>query len=351
MDAWPPRARTGDDNTRRPARGRWWRKWRIALVACVTAFALLGAESGCPREQTAKVSGILAGDIGAAPFGGNFGLDVLGLSAEVSSKKLSGDTPGLFGGTNKQSVCDKAKLIAFLAVNALPAARFVKILRLAGTARIPQYVQRLTPVILRVDTLVRNHTMDSSFDAILQAGTAVLIDEFGVPVIKCNCGNPLTEAKKDPGRIKLKTPDKSWEKKGSKPTKIGKPKTKAAAFVVKSVTDPDRGLRVTPGSDGGQDPEIAAPPPLPKRDDKNKDKESPSGTPSDDPSATGTETGPTPTGSRGSGSPPTSPTRSGTKPSSTTPSKSPSGSASKSGSTTPSKPITRSGTPTISAPG
>jgi hypothetical protein len=33
----------------------------------------------------------------------------------------------------------------------------------------------------------------NAIPAILQAGTAVLVDKYGVPRVKCYCGNPLTE--------------------------------------------------------------------------------------------------------------------------------------------------------------
>jgi hypothetical protein len=33
-----------------------------------------------------------------------------------------------------------------------------------------------------------------AYQAILQAGTAVLVDKYGRPVARCRCGNPLTEA-------------------------------------------------------------------------------------------------------------------------------------------------------------
>jgi hypothetical protein len=57
-------------------------------------------------------------------------------------------------------------------------------------------VAQLTPLILRADTRVTNHGFEdgrvTSFSSILQAGTAVLVDKQGVPVVKCFCGNPLT---------------------------------------------------------------------------------------------------------------------------------------------------------------
>jgi hypothetical protein len=50
-------------------------------------------------------------------------------------------------------------------------------------------------VHLRVDTRVTNHGFRNGRatprQAVLQAGTAVLVDETGLPRVKCGCGNPL----------------------------------------------------------------------------------------------------------------------------------------------------------------
>jgi hypothetical protein len=62
-------------------------------------------------------------------------------------------------------------------------------------ADLPAYVNGLTPVVLRADTAVTNHGFDNGvatpFQAVLQAGTAVLVDQYGIPRVRCFCGNPL----------------------------------------------------------------------------------------------------------------------------------------------------------------
>ena len=51
-------------------------------------------------------------------------------------------------------------------------------------------------MVLRSDTYVTNHGWSdgsvTSWPAVLQAGTAVLVDPYGNPVTRCFCGNPLT---------------------------------------------------------------------------------------------------------------------------------------------------------------
>ena len=62
--------------------------------------------------------------------------------------------------------------------------------------QIRTYIGQLTSVILRSDTFVTNHGWENgqvtSFPSVLQAGTAVLVNQYGEPVTRCYCGNPLT---------------------------------------------------------------------------------------------------------------------------------------------------------------
>ena len=61
----------------------------------------------------------------------------------------------------------------------------------------PLVPQTLSPVVLTQDTRVTDHGFDSGqprpFQSVLQTGTAVLIDDRGVPRVRCACGNPLAE--------------------------------------------------------------------------------------------------------------------------------------------------------------
>ncbi|MCZ7526888.1 MAG: hypothetical protein M5U14_11205 [Acidimicrobiia bacterium] len=107
---------------------------------------------------------------------------------------IDGSVPGLYGGTNELSVCDPGQLVDFLLDNPGKAAAWAGVLGLRAD-EIPDYVAGLTDVILKVDTRVTNHGFRdgraNGFQSVLQAGTAVLVDIFGVPVVRCQCGNPL----------------------------------------------------------------------------------------------------------------------------------------------------------------
>jgi hypothetical protein len=108
---------------------------------------------------------------------------------------IAGNTAGLFGGTQQLSSCDPHKLVTFLQAHPDKAAAWAGVLGIAP-ANIPVFVSTLTSVVLRTDTAVINHGFVdghvTTFAAVLQAGTAVLVDRHGFPVTRCACGNPLT---------------------------------------------------------------------------------------------------------------------------------------------------------------
>ncbi len=113
---------------------------------------------------------------------------------ELSSS--SGAEPGLYGGTRDQSSCDRGQLVAFLEDNPDKASAWAGVVNISPSD-IPDYVDGLTPVQLRADTRVTNHGFRNGsatvIQSVLQAGTAVLVDDFGVPRVRCACGNPLLE--------------------------------------------------------------------------------------------------------------------------------------------------------------
>lgn len=110
--------------------------------------------------------------------------------------RLAGDEPGLYGGTQDAQACDATQLVDFLTdpANADKAAAFAGALGIEPAA-IADTLATYTPVVLTADTLVTNHGFRDGratpFPAVLEAGTAVLVDGFGIPRVRCACGNPL----------------------------------------------------------------------------------------------------------------------------------------------------------------
>ncbi len=116
--------------------------------------------------------------------------------AQAPTRSVPGAWPGLYGGTRNNAACDAEQLITFLGANPEKARAWGGVLGVAP-AEIPAYVRSLTPVVLQRDTRVTNHGFRNGratpLQSVLQAGTAVLVDSYGVPRVKCGCGNPLLE--------------------------------------------------------------------------------------------------------------------------------------------------------------
>lgn len=108
--------------------------------------------------------------------------------------QVQGSTPGLYGGTRNNKACDKQQMITFLESHPDKGAAWAQVQGIAVTD-LRSFIEALTPVILTHDTLVTNHGFRNGLPyahpSVLQAGTAVLVDQFGVPRAKCSCGNPL----------------------------------------------------------------------------------------------------------------------------------------------------------------
>ncbi|MEU0397030.1 DUF6777 domain-containing protein, partial [Streptomyces sp. NPDC006208] len=141
--------------------------------------------------------------------------DAAASSANASSAGAEGGTgtlvvkgshPGLYGGTKNVASCDVEKQVKFLTQNSDKAQAFAGALNIRKS-EIPRYMGSLTPTRLVWDTRVTNHGYKSgaatSYQAILQAGTAVLIDDRGVPRVRCACGNPLTPPVAGEGKQKF----------------------------------------------------------------------------------------------------------------------------------------------------
>lgn len=122
---------------------------------------------------------------------------------------VPGGKVGLYGGTLNAVQCDKTKLVTFLAANPDKARAWAGVQGIQAS-QIQSFVAGLTSVILRSDTLVTNHGFvngqATTFLSILQAGTAVMVNNRGLPVVKCYCGNPLTPPPANPGRVVYRGP-------------------------------------------------------------------------------------------------------------------------------------------------
>lgn len=149
-------------------------------------------ESGAESLEDARDSGALGSSLADPPERSQE------VGAELSGYEAAGNEPGLYGGSLDESSCDIDQLEEFLTggSNAGEADAWAEVLGIE-TGDIADYLDGLTPVRLRLDTRVTNHTYvdgaASPTQSLLQAGTAVLVDSHGVPRVLCSCGNPLAE--------------------------------------------------------------------------------------------------------------------------------------------------------------
>ncbi len=128
--------------------------------------------------------------------------------AQVVSQ--SGDTPALYGGSKDKQLVDKEGQLRFFEQNPEKAAAFCAALNADPTfkwsggtqiepSQLRAYFDELTPLMLTRDTRVTNHGYrdgrPTPRQSVLQKGQMVLVDRYGVPRVRCECGNPLAAPK------------------------------------------------------------------------------------------------------------------------------------------------------------
>lgn len=241
----------------------------MALIAVLMTIALVG--TGCkgdPRRVGFEIALLAVGYLGDQIFSDEPGLgdDAGGIEDASGGGSVNGDIAALYGGTTHKASCDKEKLIEFLENpdNVAEAVAWASVLGIPRSG-IGKFVRGLTSVILRRDTLVKNHGfrkgVANAFHAILEAGVAVLVDQFGTPVVRCACGNPLAvpdadvETNFSVADIQYKGPQWKNFKKG-KATTVKKGK-KVDTFVLKDKNGQHIG-RIS-GTDGEKDKNVGPP--------------------------------------------------------------------------------------------
>ncbi|MFF0042321.1 DUF6777 domain-containing protein [Streptomyces mirabilis] len=175
----------------------------------------------------------------------------------------TGTGTGVWGGTTQPGTCAVAKLKKFLTdpKNSAKAQEWARVLHIS-TDQIPSYIDQLTPVVLRHDTLVTNHDYKNgkavSYAALLQAGIAILVDRQGLPAVKCSCGNPLLpfEGKASKTDVRFNHGNKKWADYRQDRVVVVQPPPGAQEIHKLQLVDvhhPDQGIARPVGSDGSQD--------------------------------------------------------------------------------------------------
>ncbi|MCP3818214.1 hypothetical protein NLX86_08825 [Streptomyces sp. A3M-1-3] len=169
-------------------------------------------------------------------------------------RTVIGSTAGLYGGTRSLGSCDIEQQVSLLSTDQDKARAFARASD-SSEESVPAYLRALTPVHLRADVRVTGHRYRDGaatpYQAVLQAGTAVLVDAHGMPRVRCACGNPLLPPATARGATVYRGP--TWT--GYRPAQVVVIKPAARminSLVIVNVTDQTWIERKT-GDDGAQD--------------------------------------------------------------------------------------------------
>lgn len=162
----------------------------IGLAVAIGVGVLVGVlVAGGDEAKAEDVKLVSATEPGPNPF-------TPPVAPEAPPPSTLAPPSGPFGGTGDNTLCDREGIITFLTdpANSAQARAWADTLGIS-VAEIPDYVRALIPTTTTSDIRITNHTFENgravAFQAVLQAGTAVLVDVYGKPVVRCRCGNPL----------------------------------------------------------------------------------------------------------------------------------------------------------------
>ncbi|MEU6276812.1 PASTA domain-containing protein [Streptomyces populi] len=218
--------------------------------------------SNSPGLYGGTAGGDAPGESGGGGPGGRGGSTGGGNDGTPGPDRTGGPAPD-FGGSARPGTCVVARLKEFLTdpKNSARAREWARVLDIRPD-EIPGYVDRLTPVVLRHDTLVTNHAYKHGkavpFESLLQSGIAVLVDRRGLPAVKCSCGNPLRPSQADIKKVSVGFKDGNRKWSGFREDRIvvvepppGKRPLHGLRLV--DVDDPGRGISRPLGTEGEKD--------------------------------------------------------------------------------------------------
>ncbi|MFZ2173128.1 MAG: DUF6777 domain-containing protein, partial [Rhodococcus sp. (in: high G+C Gram-positive bacteria)] len=198
--AWRARPKAvAGAGTRSPRAPGSWLVGACAVVAAVSIACSGGSSQSEPIELTGATADAEAPWTAVllppqtpttVPYGPP-GTDLPAEPGDVGIR-VPGDRAGLYGGSPDRPLCNRQLLVDELEQNPGRMSAWSAVFKIDD---VRSYVRTLTPVLLRADTRVTDHGFVSGrakpFQAVLEAGTTVLIDDRGVPRVRCLDGSPL----------------------------------------------------------------------------------------------------------------------------------------------------------------
>ncbi|MEU6576891.1 DUF6777 domain-containing protein [Streptomyces sp. NPDC046805] len=175
---------------------------------------------------------------------------------------VDGGSDGLYSGRRDVSSCDVEKEIRTLHASPSKNRSFAKTVGVRPDA-VPAYLRSLTPVQLRADTRVTFHGYrdgsGTERQAVLQTGTAVLVDGHGMPRVRCACTNPLSAPVAQRGTPQMK--GKAWSAYRPSNVVVVTPAPRAVHTFVLYDARHDNWFQRQRGDNTGHTDQLAQPPP------------------------------------------------------------------------------------------
>ncbi|MFF2183674.1 DUF6777 domain-containing protein [Streptomyces sp. NPDC058155] len=177
-------------------------------------------------------------------------------------RSVSGATAGLYGGTKSVTSCDVGAQVRLLTADPAKATAFARGAGVSGAA-VPNFLRGLTPVVLRADVRVTSHSYRNgaaaAHQAVLQSGTAVLVDDRGLPRVRCAGGNPLRPAVAP--RADVVRQGTPWS--GYRPDRVVVVNRSTRVLSALVIVADNAWIERRTGTDGDQDKKPDVPPPYP----------------------------------------------------------------------------------------
>ncbi|MEN9803318.1 MAG: hypothetical protein RIS41_165 [Actinomycetota bacterium] len=184
---------------------------RLSAIFLAAALALTAACSSGDKSSEGSSDGPSralfqpAGVVGPDSFAPTFAVASYDVDpSTLSSGEVSGSAPGLYagrtyGGTGA-NICDVEAMIRFLTYYEDRGRAWADIQGIEYS-ELETYLRSLTPVFalqnLNVQMFGFKNGSSYGYDAVIAAGTAILVDDQGMPRARCACGNPLLGPSED----------------------------------------------------------------------------------------------------------------------------------------------------------